>query len=100
MQASVFESGWQIDELMRTHRQVVAPSHQGKGRAVLSLDWTFAHHPYSHNKIFAAKAAYDYVNRCWSRYQTVVTAAIANPHRVDGVAVDVQFPNYAKEELA
>ena len=99
MQASVFESGWQIDELMRTHRQVVAPSHQGKGRAVLSLDWTFAHHPYSH-KIFAVKAAYDYVNRCWSRYQTVVTAAIANPHRVDGVAVDVQFPNYAKEELA
>ena len=40
MQASVFESGWQIDELMRTHRQVVAPSHQGKGRAVLSLDWS------------------------------------------------------------
>jgi hypothetical protein len=30
----------------------------------------------------------------------VVTAAIANPHRVDGVAVAVQFPNYQKEELA
>ena len=99
MHASVFESGWQIDELMSTHRQVVAPAHQGQGRAVLSLDWTFAHHPYSH-KIFAAKAAYDYVNRCWSCYQTVVTAAIATPHRVDGVAVDVQFPNYEKEELA
>ena len=99
MQASVFESGWQIDVLMSTHRQVVAPAHQGRGRAVLSLDWTFAYHPYSH-KIFAAKEAYDYVNRRWSCYQTVVTAAIANPHRVDGVAVDVQFPNYAKEELA
>jgi hypothetical protein len=30
----------------------------------------------------------------------VVTAAIANPHRIDGVAVEVQFPNYQKEELA
>jgi hypothetical protein len=51
-------------------------------------------------KIYGAKAAYDYVNRCWSRYQTVVTAAIANPHRIDGVAVEVQFPNDQKEELA
>ena len=30
----------------------------------------------------------------------MVTAAIANPHRVDGVAVELQFPNYEKEELA
>jgi hypothetical protein len=66
---------------------------------VLSLDWTFAHHPDSAH-IYGAKAAYDYVNRCWSRYQTVVTAALANPYCVDGVAVEVPFPNYQREELA
>ena len=100
MHASVFESaGWNCQSLMQRHRQVVSAAHQGQGRAVLSLDWTFAHHPYS-EEIYGAKAAYDYVNRCWSRYQTVVTAAIANPHRVDGVAVEVQCPNYQAEELA
>lgn len=100
MHAAVFEStGWTCEALMERHRQVVAPAHRGRGRAVLSLDWTFAHHPYS-EQIYGAKAAYDYVNRCWSRYQTVVTAAIANPHRVDGVAVEVQFPNDEREELA
>ena len=99
MHAAVFESGWEPEALMRTHRQVVAPAHQGYGRAVLSLDWTFAHHPYS-AKIYGAKAAYDYVNRCWSCYQTVVTAALSTPQRVDGVAVEVQCPNYQKEELA
>ena len=99
MHAAVFESvGWDCAALMQRHRQVVAPAHRGRGRAVLSLDWTFAHHPYS-EKIYGVKAAYDYVNHCWSRYQTVVTAAIATPHRVDGVAVDVQFPNYQPEEL-
>ncbi len=66
---------------------------------MLSLDWTLAHHQYSH-QIYGAKAAYDYVNNGWSCYQTVVTAAVANQHRVDGLAVDVQYPNYQKEELA
>lgn len=99
MHAAVFEAGWQSEELMQRHRQEVALAQRGRGRAVLSLDWTFAHHQYS-EKIHGVKAAYDYVNRCWSRYQTVVTAAIANPHRVDGVAVELQFPDYQKEELA
>lgn len=99
MHASVFESGWSHDELMRCHRQTVAPNYRGRGRAVLSVDWTFSHHPYS-EKIYGSKEAYDYVNRRWSCYQTVVTVAISNPHRVDGLAVDLQFPNYQKEELA
>ncbi len=51
-------------------------------------------------KIFAAKEAYDYVNRRWSCYQTVVTASISNSQRIDGIAVEVQHPNYEKEELA
>ena len=40
------------------------------------------------------------MNRCWSCSQTVVTASISNGQRVDGIAVEVQYPNYEKEELA
>lgn len=99
MHESIFESGWQTKTLMDTHRATVAPAYRGQGRSVLSLDWTLAYHPYSHD-IYGAKSAYDYINNCWSCYQTVVTAAIANGHRVDGLAVEIQFPNYQKEELA
>ena len=99
MHESVFESGWQTETLMETHRSTVAPAYRSQGRSVLSLDWTLAHHQYSH-QIYGAKSAYDYVNNCWSCYQTVVTAAVSNRHRVDGLAVEVQFPNYQKEELA
>jgi hypothetical protein len=42
--AAVFEAGWAADALLPLHRQVVAPAHRGHGRAVLSLDWTYAHH--------------------------------------------------------
>ena len=99
MHAAVFEAGWSHDELMRTHRRTLAPQYRGRGRAVIGLDWTLAYHPYS-EKIYGAKPAYDYVHRCWSCYQTVVTAAVANPHRVDGLAAEVQPPNYQKAELA
>lgn len=34
-----------------------------------------------------------------SRHQTLVTAVVANAERVDGVAPEVQFPNYQAEEL-
>ncbi len=99
MHESVFESGWSREALMQCHRRNIASHYRGQGRAVMSLDWTFSYHPYS-EKIYGAKDAYDYVHRCKSCYQTVVTAAIANPHRVDGLAVKVQQPNYQKEELA
>ncbi|NJL55728.1 hypothetical protein HC928_11355 [bacterium] len=99
MHEAVFEAGWSREPLMQVHRQTIAPQYQGRGRVVISVDWTFAYHPYS-EQIYGAKEAYDYVNRRWSRYQTVVTAAVANPHRVDGLAVAVQQPNYQKEELA
>jgi hypothetical protein len=99
MHESVFESGWSREGLMQCHRQNIAHHYRGQGRAVMSLDWTFSYHPYS-EKIYGAKKAYDYVHGCRSCYQTVVTAAVANPHRVDGLAVEVQQPNYQKEELA
>ncbi|MDJ0591322.1 MAG: hypothetical protein QNJ72_15205 [Pleurocapsa sp. MO_226.B13] len=99
MHEAVFEAGWKYEELMRQHRKVLAPIHQGKGREIIALDWTFSYHPHS-EKIFAAKEAYDYVNRCGRCYQTVVTASISNGQRIDGIAVEVQHPNYEKEELA
>ena len=99
MHEAVFEAGWNHQELMAQHRKVLSPVHQGKGREIIALDWTFSYHPYS-EKIFAAKEAYDYVNRRWSCYQTVVTASISNAHRIDGIAVEVPHPNYKKEELA
>ncbi len=40
------------------------------------------------------------MNRCGRCYQTIVTASISNGQRVDGIAVEVQSPNYQKEELA
>lgn len=99
MHESIFEGGWKYEELMQQQRKVVSRIHQGKGREIIALDWTFSYHPHS-EKIFAAKENYGYVNRCWSCYQTVVTAAISNGQRVDGIAVEVQYPNYEKEELA
>ena len=99
MHEAVFEAGWKYSELMEQQRKVVAPLHKGRGREVIALDWTLSYHPYS-KKIFGAKEAYDYVNRGWSCYQTVMTAAISNGSRVDGLAVEVQRPNYEKEELA
>ncbi len=99
MHEAIFEAGWKHEKMRSQHRRVISPIHQGKGREIIALDWTFSYHPYS-EKIFAAKEAYDYVNRSWSCYQTVVTASISNGQQVDGIAVEVQHPNYQKEELA
>lgn len=99
MHEGVFEAGWKHKQLMEQHRKVIAPAHKGKGKEVIAIDWTFSYHPYS-EKIFGAKPGYDYVNRCWSCYQTVMTAAISNTQRVDGLVVELQEPNYQKEELA
>ena len=99
MHEAIFEAGWQRQELMEHHRSVVGPKHRGRGREVISLDWTYARHSYS-QEIFGAKKAYDHVDRRWSRYQTVVTAVVANSQRLDGIAVEIQQPNYEQEELA
>lgn len=97
MHAAVFEAGWDSTALMRLHREKVAADHRGQGREVISLDWTFAHHQRG-EEIFGLKRTYDYVQGCMSRYQTVVTAVVANQHLIDGLALEVQRPDYRQAE--
>jgi len=99
MHESIFESGWSVCELMSQHRQEVSIVHHGRGREVISLDWTLSHHDSSEH-IYGAKRAYDYVEKRMSTYQTVMTAALANAERIDGLWSELQFPNYQKEEQA
>ena len=44
MHAAVFEAGWDAGALMKRHRAALAKDHRGRGREVISLDWTYAHH--------------------------------------------------------
>ncbi|WP_250124449.1 hypothetical protein [Chroococcidiopsis sp. CCMEE 29] len=78
--------------MMQQHRQVIANEHRGRGREIISLDWTLSHHERG-PKIFGVKRAYDYVEKRMSRYQTVVTAVVANRELVNGLEVVVQQPD-------
>jgi hypothetical protein len=99
MHAAVFEAGWDADAVMRRHRAEIARDHRGHGRAVLSLDWTYAHHDRG-PQIWGVKKRWDQVERRYALYQTVVTAVIANRALLDGVDVVVQQPDMQEEEAA
>jgi hypothetical protein len=98
MHAAVFEAGWSGDDLIKRHRQLVAVDHCGRGREVIGVDWTQAHHERG-PQIYGVKEVYDYVLRRNSLLQTVVTAAVANRELLDGLAVEVQCPDFAEAEL-
>lgn len=97
MHAAVFEAGWDCDVLAQQHRQKIAPDYRGRGRVVISLDWTYAHHERG-PKIHGVKKSYDYVQRGMRRYQTVLTAVVSNLEHVDGIETVVQAPSFEKEE--
>jgi hypothetical protein len=97
MHAAVFEAGWKSSELMSHHRQVIAKDHRGRGREVISLDWTLSHHD-SGKQIFGVKRSYDYVEHRMSCFQTVVTATITNRHLIDGIEAVVQLPDFSVAE--
>jgi hypothetical protein len=99
MHEAIFETGWDAAALMPRHREIIAPAHRGRGRAVLSLDWTYAHHERG-LKIWGVKKAWDHVEQRLAPYQTVVTAVIANRVRIDGVEVVVQPLDQSAEEIA
>src|SRR5213082_3837645 len=62
MHEAVFESGWDGAAFIQQHRGEVAQAYQGRGRQVISLDWTLAHHERG-PKIYAVTKSYDYVER-------------------------------------
>ena len=99
MHAAVFEAGWAAEALMPRHRAVIAREHRGRGREVLSLDWTYTHHARG-PKIWGVNKAWDHVEKRMALYQTVVTAVVANRACLDGVEVVVQQPNVTEEAWA
>jgi hypothetical protein len=99
MHEAVFEAGWEAEALMPRHREVVAGAHRGRGREVISLDWTYAHHERG-RKIWAVHKAWDHVEHRLASYQTVVTAVVANRGRLDGIEVVVQQPDRHEAEMA
>ena len=97
MHEAVFEAGWEAEELLPRHRRLIAPEHRKRGREVISLDWTLVHHERGPH-IYGMTKSYDYVERRMGRFQTVVTAVIANRQLIDGIDVQIQEPNVCKEE--
>ena len=99
MHEAVFEAGWEAEELLPRHRTLIAPEHRGRGREVISLDWTLVHHDRGPH-IYGTAKSYDYVERRMGRFQTVVTGVIANRQVIDGIDVRIQVPNVCKQEEA
>ena len=99
MHEAVFEAGWDADALMPHHRAVVACAHRGRGREVISVDGTSAHHERG-RQMWGVQKAWDHVENRLAPYQTVVTAVIAHRVRLDGREVRVQQPAHSEEEMA
>jgi hypothetical protein len=58
MHSGVFEAGWHSEGLMKRHRELIGKTHQGKGREVISLDWTLSHHEFGLH-IYGVKRSYE-----------------------------------------
>jgi hypothetical protein len=99
MHEAVFEAGWDAEELLPRHRELIAPEHRRRGREVIALDWTLVHHERGPH-IYGTTKSYDYVEKRMGRFQTTVTAVIANRQLIDGIGVQIQEPNVGKEEAA
>jgi hypothetical protein len=97
MHEAVFEAGWNAEELLPRHRKLIAPEHRHRGREVISLDWTLVHHERGPH-IYGTMKSYDYVERRMARFQTTVTAVVANRQLIDGIDVRIQEPDVSKEE--
>jgi hypothetical protein len=97
MHEAVFEAGWEAEELLPRHRALIAPEHRNRGREVMSLDWTLVHHERGPH-IYGTTKSYDYVEHRMGRFQTVVTAVIANRQLIDGIDLQIQEPSVCKEE--
>src|SRR5215813_13864086 len=99
MHEAVFEAGGDAEELLPRHRKLITPEHRNRGREVISLDWTLVHHERGPH-IYGVMQSHDYVERRMARFQTTVTAVVANRQLIDGVDVRIQEPDVSKEEEA
>jgi hypothetical protein len=99
MHEAVFEAGWDSAAFIEQHRAEVAQAYRGRGRQVISLDWTLAHHERG-PEIHGVTKGYDYVERRTTLFQTVVTAVVSNRDWVDGLEMVVQDPKDLKAEAA
>jgi hypothetical protein len=99
MHEAVFEAGWNAEELLPRPRRLIAPEHRKRGREVISLDWTLVHHDRGPH-IYGVTKSYDDVERRMARFQTTVTAVVADRHLIDGIDVRIQEPDVSKEEEA
>ncbi len=99
MHEAVFEAGGASEALMPRHRAVVSRDHRGRGREVISVDGTCAHHDQGPH-IWGVSSAWDETQRRSGRYQTVLIAVIAKRELMDGIAVAVQIPNVHEKEGA
>jgi hypothetical protein len=99
MHEAVFEAGRNSEDLMPRHQTVIAKDHCGRGREVISLDWTLCRHKWGPH-IHGVHKGYDYVEDRYCLLQTVLTATIANPEIIDGIDIVVQKPGYEKKEKA
>lgn len=97
MHAAVFAARWDDAALMSRHRAVVTAEHRRRGREVIALDSTLAHHERA-RQMFGVKRRYDYVEKRMSRPQILITATVANRDYIDGIEVAVQRPQYEAEE--
>ncbi len=97
MHESIFETNWSSDTFIQTHRRKLGLVYRGRGRYVISLDWTLSHHDRG-PKIYAVKKRYDYVEKRYCLHQILPTAVISNKERIDGLDVIVQEPTFEKEE--
>jgi DDE superfamily endonuclease len=97
MHEAVFEAGWNAEELLPRHRRRIAPERRNRGREVISLDWTLVHHERGPH-IYGVTKSYDYVEKRLARFQTTVTAVIANRQLIDGIGVQIQEPDVRKGE--
>jgi hypothetical protein len=97
MHEAVFEAGWEAEEVLPRHRRLIAREHQKRGREVISLDWTLVHHERG-SQIYGTTKSYDYIEKRMGRFQTIVTAVIANRQLIDGIDLQIQQPSFCKEE--
>ena len=78
MHEAVFEAGWAAEVLLPHHRKVIAPEHHGRGREVLSLAWTYAHHERG-PQIWGVKKAWDHVANCCTPPTVATLTAVGSP---------------------